>query len=177
MVSWQSTWYCGNKFSAVFLYQCVVRYDQRHVDWSHYFRPSYDRTKLPRLCADGAPSNYTRLVLQHLNDTFPNQWNTCSSTINQPPRSPDLTPLEFCLRSWMKSEVYRRKVGTRDELLDLIMNVIARTKGKSRCTKTSNTPCPHTSCKVHWCWRWNFRKCVVLGKLYQLCHLNNKYLY
>jgi hypothetical protein len=24
--------------------------------------------------------------------------------------------------------------------------------------QTSNTPCPHTSCKVHWCWRRNFRK-------------------
>jgi hypothetical protein len=43
--------------------------------------------------------------------------------------------------------------------------------------QTSNTPCPHTSCKVHWCWRWNFRKCITLGKLYQLCHLNNKYQY
>jgi hypothetical protein len=41
--------------------------------------------------------------------------------------------------------------------------------------QTSNTPCPHTSCKVHWCQRWNFRKCVILGKLYQLGHLNNKY--
>jgi hypothetical protein len=27
--------------------------------------------------------------------------------------------------------------------------------------------CPHTSCKVRWCWRWNFRKCITLGKLYQ----------
>jgi hypothetical protein len=43
--------------------------------------------------------------------------------------------------------------------------------------QTSNTPCPHTSRKVHWCWRWNFRKCIILGKLYQLCHLNNKYRY
>jgi hypothetical protein len=41
----------------------------------------------------------------------------------------------------------------------------------------SKTPCPHTSCKVHWCWRWNFWKCIILGKLYQLCHLNNKYRY
>jgi hypothetical protein len=32
--------------------------------------------------------------------------------------------------------------------------------------QTSNTPCPHTSCKVHWWW-WNFRKCIILGKLYQ----------
>jgi hypothetical protein len=39
--------------------------------------------------------------------------------------------------------------------------------------QTSNTPCPHTSCKVHWCWRWNFRKRIILGKLYQLSHLNN----
>jgi hypothetical protein len=43
--------------------------------------------------------------------------------------------------------------------------------------QTSNTPCPHMSCKVHWCWRWNFRKCIILVKLYQLYHLNNKYRY
>jgi hypothetical protein len=43
--------------------------------------------------------------------------------------------------------------------------------------QTSNTPCPHTSCKVHWCWRWDFLKCIILGELYQLCHLNNKYRY
>jgi hypothetical protein len=35
--------------------------------------------------------------------------------------------------------------------------------------QTSNTPCPHTSCKVHhWCWQWNFRKCIILGKLLEL---------
>jgi hypothetical protein len=41
--------------------------------------------------------------------------------------------------------------------------------------QTSNTPCPHMSCKARWCWRWNFRKFVTLGKLHQLCHLNDKY--
>jgi hypothetical protein len=46
-----------------------------------------------------------------------------------------------------------------------------------RCTQTNNTTCSHTSCKVHWCWRWNFRKCVILCKLYQLCRLNNKHRY
>jgi hypothetical protein len=38
--------------------------------------------------------------------------------------------------------------------------------------QTSNMQCPHTSFKVHGCW-WNFRKCIILGKLYQLCHLNS----
>jgi hypothetical protein len=31
---------------------------------------------------------------------------------------------------------------------------------------TSNTLCRHTSWKVHWCWQWNFRKCIIQGKVY-----------
>jgi hypothetical protein len=34
----------------------------------------------------------------------------------------------------------------------------------SRCTQTSNTPCPRTSCKVHWRCRWNFRNRMTLGR-------------
>ena len=60
---------------------------------------------------DGPPSHYTRHVMQHLNDTFPNRWIGHGSTINWPPRSPDLTPLGFCLWGLMKSEVYRKKSG------------------------------------------------------------------
>jgi len=73
---------------------------------------------------DEAPSHYTRHVMQHLNDAFPNKWIDRGSTINWPPRSPDLTPLDFCLWGLMKSEVYRRKVDTRDELLVNILDVI-----------------------------------------------------
>jgi hypothetical protein len=39
---------------------------------------------------DGAHPHYTRLMMQHLNDTFPNQWISRGSTIKWPPRSPDL---------------------------------------------------------------------------------------
>ena len=46
----------------------------------------------------------------------------------EPPISPDLTPLEFCLWGWMKSEVSKRKVDTRDELLTRILDVAAGTK-------------------------------------------------
>jgi len=55
---------------------------------------------------DGTPSHYTRHVMQHLNDTFPNRWIGHGSTINWPPRSPNLTPLDFCLWGLMKNEVY-----------------------------------------------------------------------
>ena len=59
---------------------------------------------------DGAPSHCTRHVMQILNDTFPNRWIGRGNTINWPPRSPDLTPLDF-LWGLMKSEVYRKKNG------------------------------------------------------------------
>jgi hypothetical protein len=42
--------------------------------------------------------------------------------------SPDLTPLDFCFWGWIKSEVDRTKVDTREELLDHITDVIARIK-------------------------------------------------
>jgi len=43
-------------------------------------------------------------------------------------RSPDLTPLEFCLWGWMKSEVYKREGDERDELLDRILDAVGSIK-------------------------------------------------
>ena len=39
--------------------------------------------------------------------------------------SPDLTPLDFCLWGWMKSEVYKRMMDTPDELVARILGVAA----------------------------------------------------
>jgi len=39
-----------------------------------------------------------------------------------------LTPLDFCLWGWMKSEIYKEKVNTRDELIACIMNSAALIK-------------------------------------------------
>jgi hypothetical protein len=94
--------------------------EQENVPWATWIAMYFQH--------DGAPSHYTRLVMQHLNDIFPTRWIGRGGTINWPPRSPDLTPLDFCLWGWMKSEVYRRKVDTWDELLDRIMGAIAHIK-------------------------------------------------
>jgi hypothetical protein len=45
--------------------------------------------------------------------------------VQWPPLSPDLTPLDFCLWGWMKSEVYKEEVNTREELVTRIMNSAA----------------------------------------------------
>jgi len=44
----------------------------------------------------------------------------------EPSRSPDITPLDFCLWGWMKSEVCKRKVDAGDELLARILDAAAR---------------------------------------------------
>jgi hypothetical protein len=42
--------------------------------------------------------------------------------------SPGVTPLDFCLWGWMKSEIYKSKVDTRDELFARILDPAARIK-------------------------------------------------
>jgi hypothetical protein len=42
--------------------------------------------------------------------------------------STDLTPLGFCSWGWIKREVYKRKVNTRNELLARILDAAARIK-------------------------------------------------
>jgi len=76
----------------------------------------------------GDPAHYSHLLTRHLNLTFPERWIGHSGHVQWPPRSPDLTPLDFCLWGWMKSEVYKEKVNTRDELVTRIMNSAALIK-------------------------------------------------
>ena len=75
---------------------------------------------------DGATIHYTRMVIQHLNNTYPNRWIGRGSLIHWPARSRDLTPLDFCLWGWLKGEVYRTKVDTRADLVAHINNACVR---------------------------------------------------
>jgi hypothetical protein len=51
--------------------------------------------------------------------------------------SPGLTPLDFCSRGWMKSEVYKRKVDTRDEMLARILGAAARIQKRDKLRRTT----------------------------------------
>ena len=79
------------------------------------------------MCHDGPPAHYSRLVTHRLKLTFPERWIGRCGHVHWPPRSADLTPLDFCLWGWMKSEVYKEKVNTRDELVARIMSKNAKT--------------------------------------------------
>ncbi|KAJ4444490.1 hypothetical protein ANN_06282 [Periplaneta americana] len=44
---------------------------------------------------DGAPPHFDRRVRNHLNATFPDRWIGGGGPVPWPPRSPNLTPLDF----------------------------------------------------------------------------------
>ena len=65
---------------------------------------------------DGAPPHYTRHVRDYLNESFPNRWLGRGGPVAWPPRSPDLTPLDYYLWGQMKTLVYETKVDSRAAL-------------------------------------------------------------
>ena len=64
---------------------------------------------------DGAPPHYTRHVREYLNKSFPSRWFGHGGPIAWPPRSPDLTPLDYYLWGHMKRSVYETKAPSRAE--------------------------------------------------------------
>ncbi|PNF37781.1 hypothetical protein B7P43_G10765 [Cryptotermes secundus] len=69
---------------------------------------------------DGAPPHYHRDVRAYLDDTVPGRWIGRRGATEYPPRSPDLTPLDFYLWGTLKDEVYRLKPATLNALRETI---------------------------------------------------------
>jgi len=69
---------------------------------------------------DEAPPHYTRHVRDYLNESFPNRWLGRGVPVTWPPRSPDLTPLDYYLLGHMKTLVYETKVDSNAALRDRI---------------------------------------------------------
>ena len=69
---------------------------------------------------DGAPPHYTLHVRDYLIESFPNHWLGRGGPIQWPPRSPDLTPLDYYFWAHMKTFVYETKVDSRAALRDRI---------------------------------------------------------
>ena len=63
---------------------------------TEYVSPQFEQY-LPQVIfqQDGAPLHWGLAVRQLLNDTFPEKWIGRDGPISWPPRSPDITPLDF----------------------------------------------------------------------------------
>ena len=70
---------------------------------------------------DGAPPHWGLHVHGFLYPTFPHRWIGRDGPIPWPPRSPDITPLDFFLWGYVKDIVYRAKIR---DITDLKQRVI-----------------------------------------------------
>lgn len=74
---------------------------------------------------DGAPPHYGTVVRQWLDGQFPGHWIGRRGSVEWPPRSPDLTPLDFYLWGHLKQLVYAEKIRNRHHLQQRIEEACA----------------------------------------------------
>ncbi|KFM61440.1 Transposable element Tcb1 transposase, partial [Stegodyphus mimosarum] len=74
---------------------------------------------------DGAPPHWDNIDLSSLNHHFTGRWIGRRGPIPWPPRSPDITSLNFSLWGFLKDNVYRRRVSNIDDLKARITIAIA----------------------------------------------------
>ena len=69
---------------------------------------------------DGAPPHFRITVRAYLEENFGERWIGRGGPTSWPPRSPDLTPLNFYAWGYMKDNVYQEKIQSREHLLHRI---------------------------------------------------------
>ncbi|GFW90968.1 putative transposable element [Trichonephila clavipes] len=74
---------------------------------------------------DGATCHTARATIDLLKDTFGDRLISRFGSVNWPPRSCDLTPLDYFLWGYVKALVYADMLQTLDHLEDIIRRVIA----------------------------------------------------
>ncbi|GFV48559.1 transposable element Tc3 transposase [Trichonephila clavipes] len=79
---------------------------------------------------DGATCHTARATIDLLKDTFGDNLISRFVPVNWPPRSCDLTPLDYFLWDYVESLVYADKPQTLDHLEDTIRRVTATNVGK-----------------------------------------------
>lgn len=106
---WCGLW--GNDVIGPYFFDATVT-AQAYVEMlQNFLTPYLDDVPLIRIRGlwfqqDGASAHFALVVREWLHATFPNQWIGRGGVISWPPRSPDLTPLDFYFWGHVKSIVY-----------------------------------------------------------------------
>lgn len=96
---------------------------------------------------DGAPPHYGLSVRSWLNQQFPNRWIGRRGPVEWPPRSPDLSPLDFYLWGHLKSLVYAKKIRNLNNLQERIIEA---------CSSIT----PDVLMRVHADWKNRLQLCL-----------------
>ena len=73
---------------------------------------------------DGAPPHFSSFVTDVLNERFPDAWIGSGGPIPWPPRSPDISPIDFFLWGYIKDIVYAEKIRNIQDLQERITSAI-----------------------------------------------------
>ncbi|GFY30035.1 hypothetical protein TNCV_4073481 [Trichonephila clavipes] len=105
----------------------TVNGDRYRAMITNFFIPELNNHDVQELWfqQDGATCHTARATIDLLKDTFGDRLILRFGPVNWPPRSCDLTPLDYFLWGYVKSLVYADKPQTLDHLEDNIRRVIA----------------------------------------------------
>ncbi|GFV07862.1 protein Wnt-4 [Trichonephila clavipes] len=105
----------------------TVNGDRYRAKITNFFIPELSNHDVQELWfqQDGATCHTARATIDLLKDTFGDRLISRFGPVNWPPRSCDLTPLDYFLWGYVKSLVYADKPQTLDHLEDNIRRVIA----------------------------------------------------
>ncbi|GFT91255.1 tc3a_0 protein [Trichonephila clavipes] len=105
----------------------TVNGDRYRAMITNFFIPELNKHDVQELWfqQDGATCHTARAIIDLLKDTFGDRLISRFGPVNWPPRSCDLTPLDYFLWGYVKSLVYADKPQTLDHLEDKICRVIA----------------------------------------------------
>ncbi|GFU61838.1 putative transposable element [Trichonephila clavipes] len=105
----------------------TVNGDRYRAMITNFFIPELNNHDVQELWfqQDGATCHTAHATIDLLKDTFGDRLISRFGLVNWPPRSCDLTPLDYFLRGYVKSLVYADKPQTLDHLEDNIRRVIA----------------------------------------------------
>ncbi|GFW86492.1 transposable element Tc3 transposase [Trichonephila clavipes] len=105
----------------------TVNGDRYRAMITNFFIPELNNHDVQELWfqQDGATCHTARATIDLLKDTFGDRLISRFGPVNWPPRSCDLTPLDYFLWGYVKSLVYADKPQTLDHLEDNIRRVMA----------------------------------------------------
>ncbi|GFV53072.1 putative transposable element [Trichonephila clavipes] len=108
-------------------HKVTVNGDRYRAMITNFFIPELNNQDFQELWfqQDGATCHTARATIDLLKDTFGDRLISRFGPVNWPPRSCDLTPLDYFLWGYVKSLVYADKPHTLDHLEDNIRRVIA----------------------------------------------------
>jgi hypothetical protein len=127
----------GSKLIGPFIFEGTLTGDRYLQFLQHHLENMLDdlnletRRNLQWFQHDGAPPHNFLPVRNYLDEIFPNSWIGRNAPVLWPPRSPDLSVLDFYLWGAIKDKVYKETYASIDELRVAVIEAFNNVDGRS----------------------------------------------